>query len=73
MVVHQSGPPLFGVQRCSRCGEVLLDEKMKQQAPWEPNWFRGRVRVFLGKPKTYVATMDAATCEVMPKEDVHGE
>lgn len=68
MVVHQSAPPLLGVQRCSRCGAVLYDAKTSSGEPW-----RGRVRVFLGKPPLYVATMDEATCEVVPKEDVHGE
>lgn len=65
MVVHQAAPPLLGLQRCSRCGAVLYDAKTSSGEPW-----RGRVRVFLGKPPFLAATLDEATCEVVPKANV---
>lgn len=65
MAVHQAEPPVFGVQRCLRCGEILLDGRAGGS---EPEWWRGRVRVYLGKTKHYVATMDAATC-LAPVDD----
>jgi hypothetical protein len=67
MVVHQAGPALLGVQACTRCGEILIDTRSGAA----PEWWRGRVRVFLGKPKHYVATMDEATC-VKVEEEAHG-
>ena len=63
MIVHQSAPLLLGVQRCTRCGETLYDVKTSTGEPW-----RGRVRVFLGRTKTYVPTTDPATC-IAPVDD----
>lgn len=65
MLVHQAGPAVLGVQACARCGEILIDGR---GASSEPAWWRGRVRVYLGKARHYVGTSDPATC-VRPVDD----
>jgi hypothetical protein len=60
-VIHLAAAPKDLVQRCARCGLVLLDYRNTQVVgPWEPHWWRDCVAV---EPGGSTATSEAPTCE----------
>jgi hypothetical protein len=66
LVVHVAGEPEGLVQRCSRCGEVLIDrtgEVVIASTGLAPHWWTGNVFV---SPEEQGETDDEATCEPGP-------
>lgn len=76
--IHEAGPLVNLVQRCTRCGDVLSDYRNTMYPEGDPppsGWAVGaHIEVDRGWPVQWWTTDDAPTCEAVPTDSIeeHG-